>query len=79
VGTQFAVSAFPLNSAYHQKEKHMASTTRKTKSMLDKDGERKLAAGAGRKRQKRAGEPQKDSPVPRGSARRTGSSKQRKG
>jgi hypothetical protein len=49
----------------------------KTKSMRGKDGERKLASGAGRSKRKRGGEAQK--PTAGGAARRTGSSKQRKG
>lgn len=52
---------------------------RKTKSMMGKDGGRKLAAGAGRGKNKHGSEPQKDRPVQRGMARRSGSSKQRKG
>jgi hypothetical protein len=51
----------------------------KSGSMRGSDGGRKLAAGHGRKKQKSAGEPQKNRPVPRGMGRRTGSSKQRKG
>jgi hypothetical protein len=50
-----------------------------TKSMTGKDGGRKLATGAGRAKQKSGGEPQKERAVERGAARRTGSSKQRKG
>ena len=52
----------------------------KTKSMIGKDGERKLASRAGRKKAKAGGEPRK--PVhERGDLpkARTGSSKQRKG
>jgi hypothetical protein len=51
----------------------------KTKSMIGSDGGRKLAAAAGRSKQKSGGEPQKKREVPRGSGRRTGSAKQRKG
>jgi hypothetical protein len=50
--------------------------SKKTKSMSGKDGGRKLAAGAGRKKQNSGGEPQKQTSWP---SRRTGSSKQRKG
>jgi hypothetical protein len=50
----------------------------KSKSMKTKTGERKLASGAGRKKQKSGGEPQKETTPPR-IAGRTGSSKQRKG
>lgn len=50
---------------------------KKTKSMIGKDGERKLAADAGRTRQKSGGEARKGI-TPIGS-KRTGSSKQRKG
>jgi hypothetical protein len=50
----------------------------KSKSMQGSDGGRKLAAGHGRTKQKSAGEPQKDRPVPRGSGRRTGSAKKAK-
>jgi hypothetical protein len=53
--------------------------TRKTKSMTGKQGGRKLATGAGRAKHNRAGESQKRSTSRRGSASRTGSSKQRKG
>ena len=48
----------------------------KTKSMIGKDGERKLAAGHGRAKAKSGGEPQSKNRT--GSSRRTGSSKQRK-
>jgi hypothetical protein len=48
-----------------------------SKSMIGNDGDRKLAAGHGRSKQKRSGEPQKE--THRGKAGRTGSSKQRKG
>jgi hypothetical protein len=50
----------------------------KSKSMTGKDGERKLAAGHGRAKAKSGGEAQKQTRN-RGAARRTGSSKQRKG
>jgi hypothetical protein len=43
--------------------------------MTGNDGNRKLASGHGRGKQKSGGEPQKKRPVPRGSGRRTGSSK----
>jgi hypothetical protein len=43
------------------------------------DGERKLAADAGRKTSKSGGEAKKKTRVPPWTARRTGSSKQRKG
>jgi hypothetical protein len=49
----------------------------RTKSMTGSDGRRKLAAGAGRQKQKSGGEPQKQ--TTRVYARRTGSSRQRKG
>jgi len=49
--------------------------TGKGKSMKGSDGQRKLAADHGREKHKSGGEPQKDRPVPRGSGRRTGSSK----
>ncbi|MEX2142168.1 MAG: hypothetical protein WD894_23070 [Pirellulales bacterium] len=49
----------------------------KTKSMIGKDGERKLAADHGRAKAKSGGEPQKKTRT--GASRRTGSSKQRKG
>ena len=52
---------------------------KKSKSMVGKDGGRKLAAGAGREKQKSGGEAQRPSAVTRGSGGRTGSSKQRKG
>ena len=52
---------------------------KKTKSMTGNDGARKLASGAGRTKAKSGGEPQKDTGAPRGTSRRTGSSKQRKG
>jgi hypothetical protein len=48
----------------------------KSKSMTGSDGGRKLAAGHGRKKNKSGGESQKDRVVPRGSGRRTGSSKE---
>jgi hypothetical protein len=48
----------------------------KSKSMSSADGGRKLASGHGRKKQKSGGEPQKKRTVPRGSGRRTGSSKE---
>jgi hypothetical protein len=52
--------------------------TTKTKSMKNSAGERKLAANAGRKKQKSGGEAQKEtSPPARG--KRAGSAKQRKG
>jgi hypothetical protein len=47
--------------------------------MTGRDGGRKLASGAGRGKQKSGGEAQKDRVVERGSSRRAGSSKQRKG
>jgi hypothetical protein len=48
----------------------------KSKSMKSKDGEgRKLAADHGRKKHKTGSEPQKETGAPRGSGRRTGSSK----
>jgi hypothetical protein len=50
-----------------------------SKSMTGKDGGRKLAADAGRAKHKHGSEPQKERTVERGSARRAGSSKQRKG
>jgi len=49
----------------------------KTKSQMGRDGQRKLATGAGRKKHKSGGEPQKE--IKTGSFGRTGSSKQRKG
>jgi hypothetical protein len=49
----------------------------KSKSMMGKDGERKLAAGHGRAKQKSGGEAQKVRTVPRGLGGRTGSSKKR--
>jgi len=51
----------------------------KSKSMMGKDGERKLAAGAGRGKAKSGGEAKETNVVPRGRGGRTGSSKQRKG
>jgi hypothetical protein len=51
----------------------------KSKSQKGRDGQRKLAVGAGRAKQKSGGESQKDRVVPRGTGRRSGSSKQRKG
>jgi hypothetical protein len=50
----------------------------KSKSMTGKDGERKLASGHGRKKEKGGGEPQKKT-TRAGTAGRTGSSKQNKG
>jgi hypothetical protein len=47
----------------------------KSKSMKGSDGKRKLASDHGRKKNKSGGEAQKDRPVPRGSGRRTGSTK----
>ena len=47
----------------------------KSKSKTGKDGDRKLASDHGRKKQKSGGEPQKTRTVPRGTARRSGSSK----
>ena len=47
--------------------------------MTGRAGGRKLVADAGRGKQKSGGESQKQRVVERGSARRTGSSKQRKG
>jgi hypothetical protein len=55
------------------KEHRMA----KSKSMTGTDGERKLASGHGRAKQKSGGEPQKARTVPRGLSGRTGSSKKR--
>jgi hypothetical protein len=53
---------------------------RKSKSMKGRDGERKLATGAGRKTAKHGGEAKKPIASRRKSARkRTGSSKQRRG
>jgi hypothetical protein len=52
---------------------------KKSKSMKGADGGRKLAAGAGRRKQKAGGEAQKVRVVERGTGRRAGSSKQRKG
>jgi hypothetical protein len=52
---------------------------RKTKSMAGRNGQRKLASDAGRAHANSGGEPHKDREVPRGSGRRAGSSKQRKG
>jgi hypothetical protein len=52
---------------------------KKSKSMTGGDGDRKLATGSGRTKQKSGGEAQKESVVPRGSAKRNGSSKQCKG
>jgi hypothetical protein len=46
-----------------------------SKSMKGKDGGRKLAADHGRAKQKSGGEAQKERTVPRGSGRRSGSSK----
>jgi len=43
--------------------------------MSSADGDRKLASGHGRKKQKSGGESQKKRPVPRGTGRRSGSSK----
>ena len=48
-------------------------------AMRGKDGERKLASGAGRKKQKSGGEAKKETGITRTTSRRTGSSKQRKG
>jgi hypothetical protein len=50
----------------------------KSKGMRGSDGERKLATGHGRAKNKSGGEPQKERPVPRGAGRRTGSSKKAK-
>lgn len=47
----------------------------KSKSMKGNDGGRKLASDHGRSKRKTGGEPQKERSVPRGSGRRTGSSK----
>jgi hypothetical protein len=55
----------------------MAKTAKHSKSMKGKDGDRKLASGAGRAKAKSGGEPQRE--TKRGMSRRTGSSKQRKG
>ena len=52
---------------------------KKTKSMTGKEGGRKLASDAGRKKAKSGGEAQKETGNPRGSSKRTGSSKQPKG
>jgi hypothetical protein len=49
----------------------------KSKSMTGKDGQRKLASDHGRAKEKSGGEPQKKNRT--SAARRTGSSKQRKG
>jgi hypothetical protein len=49
----------------------------KTKSQMGRDGERKLASRAGRKKHNSGGEPKKV--IKPGVSRRTGSSKQRKG
>jgi hypothetical protein len=51
-------------------------TMAKSKSMTGSAGGRKLASGHGRKKQKAGGEAQKKRTVPRGSGRRTGSSKE---
>jgi hypothetical protein len=51
---------------------------KKSKSQKGASGERKLATGAGRSKQKSGGEPQKET-TPPASGKRTGSSKQRKG
>lgn len=56
----------------------MPGAGKMTKTKTGRDGGRKLASGAGRK-PKSGGEAQKQTAVPRGSARRAGSSKQRKG
>jgi hypothetical protein len=47
----------------------------KSKSMKGSDGGRKLATDHGRGKKNTGGEPQKTRTVPRGSARRSGSSK----
>jgi hypothetical protein len=47
----------------------------KSKSAKGSDGGRKLASDHGRTKQKSGGEPQKKRAVPRGSSRRSGSSK----
>jgi hypothetical protein len=47
----------------------------KSKSMKGSDGKRKLASDHGRAKQNSGGESQKDRVVPRGSGRRSGSSK----
>jgi hypothetical protein len=49
------------------------------KTTTSKNGGRKFASGAGRKKHKRGGEPQKETKDPRESRSRTGSSRQRKG
>jgi len=49
----------------------------KSKSMRGSEGGRKIAADHGRKKHKSGGEPQKVTGVPRGSGRRTGSSKKK--
>jgi len=49
----------------------------KSKSMKGSDGGRKLAADHGRAKQKSGGEPQKARAAPRGSGRRSGSSKEK--
>jgi hypothetical protein len=47
------------------------------KSKTDTDGDRKLAAGAGRSKQISGGEAKKKRVVPRGTGGRTGSSKKK--
>ena len=59
--------------------KPLSSGKTKTKSQRSADGTRKLAADHGRKKPKAGGEAQKETGTPRGTGRRTGSSKQRKG
>jgi len=59
--------------------KSMTSKSMTSKSMTSKSGGRKLAAGAGRGKQKSGGEAQRPTMDPGESRRRTGSSKQRKG
>jgi len=49
---------------------------KKSKSMVGKDGDRKLASSAGRQKRKSGGEPKKPSSGP--GTRRTGSSKKHK-
>jgi hypothetical protein len=51
---------------------------KKSKSMRSKSGGRKLATGAGRRKQKSGGEAQKPA-TEHGLGRRTGSSRQRRG
>jgi len=48
-----------------------------SKSMKGNDGDRKLASDHGRQKRKAGGEPQKETGAPRGSGRRSGSSKKK--